>query len=1090
MRNFKKFLALMMAVLMVVGMSVIPMGAANTAADYTEAAQQLSAIGIMKGDENGNLMLDQGVTRYQAALFFVQSITGKTDPSVWNADKSAIFTDVPEYGTAIDYLAGIGLIVGRGNGIYGYNDQITYQDMLVLAVRALGYETKDMSYPYGHILEAQKLGLTDNIDSVNFKETMTRGETAQLIWDMLNTQIAITDPLTGEIVYPGMEDSSPYGLILGPGKIKRETYLEKSGFAAGKLEISIVEFKKAANSDGIDTVVVEYNGEQHEMAAADLGIKADTPKIDYLGLRATIMVNSEADKFFDLYSVEAEESEARVVFTNWDALTQVENLGDAGAIKYVVPTTGEPYLLIGGVKFATDKYTVNVYEFGDAGWELNEDSDFLDNFKFTTKDGYIGSNSNGAVKYMASEVKKDGGDAEKIVSVYYTPYEFGQYFVRTLKDSTTAKDAEFVTIGSYEESKVENKDKVQSNFVEYLLGTTSKVTSATTSVSKRNGEKAKSVKLAGEGVKSGDFMFYYYNSVDNILTVASSHGGFKTGALTGTSLSAETVKIGGSNKHFGFKGAYETTYSNYTDNASMIQTIIKNYESGKDNVKYVEVDGRIVYMDQYSGESISSSAYDFKIVSIDPERIAKLMKVDVEDLEYTADFVLDEDGNVRIAVLNTETGEWELAALDVIAKDYNADDDIFGTKGSLGVYATYVEIAGESYTKYEEYRELAEVLEDGRLFAVVSEKDGVYNLGAAEDAVQYATIAEGLLFSDVSHKTNPIKADPDATAARVTLNENSMIVVIDGQGNIGVRTGIQKDKYSISGSADVYAATSDLIVAVIESPTFTGGFSTVEDWGESRAAASDATYYVATGDSELFVESSGEDVKEKYTITITNLLDLRTLQIVESKSFGSNTVIDLDLSKALYANEDGVITESDKSIAEAFAEARKLEAAEQDITFTDIAASDLTFIDGETVKIAGDTIKLPNALAGVNATILTLNSTGFSADDYDFDRLALNTEYDGSLDATELEIREGFSGYEYLLGGDRVEVIEEPVAGVLNQFILDTEGDEILLPVAGSDDYEGAESIMTELKIMASYDEDTGILTLFVAKILVPYAMG
>lgn len=55
---------------------------------------------------------------------------------------------------------------------------------------------------------------------------MTRGETAQLIWDMLNTQIAITDPLTGDLIYPGMEDSSPYGLLLGPGKIKRETYLE------------------------------------------------------------------------------------------------------------------------------------------------------------------------------------------------------------------------------------------------------------------------------------------------------------------------------------------------------------------------------------------------------------------------------------------------------------------------------------------------------------------------------------------------------------------------------------------------------------------------------------------------------------------------------------------------------------------------------------------------------------------------------------------------------------------------------------------------------------------------------------------------
>ncbi|MBR5011718.1 MAG: S-layer homology domain-containing protein, partial [Clostridia bacterium] len=113
MRNFKRFLSLMMAVLMVFSMLVFNVGAADNT-DYTDAAHNLAAIGIMKGDENGNLMLNENVTRYQAALFFVQAITGKTDPAVWNAEKSAIFSDVPEYGTAIDYLAGLGYIVGRG----------------------------------------------------------------------------------------------------------------------------------------------------------------------------------------------------------------------------------------------------------------------------------------------------------------------------------------------------------------------------------------------------------------------------------------------------------------------------------------------------------------------------------------------------------------------------------------------------------------------------------------------------------------------------------------------------------------------------------------------------------------------------------------------------------------------------------------------------------------------------------------------------------------------------------------------------------------------------------------------------------------
>ena len=229
MRNLKKFLALVLAMLMVLSTAVITTGAASSDADYTDAANHLAALKILKGDENGNLNLDNGVTRWQAALFFVQALTGKTDASTWNADKSAYFTDVPEYGTAIDYAYGINLIVGRGNGVYGYSDAITYQDMLVMAVRALGYETDNMVYPSGYTIAAQKLGLTENIDvTVNFKDTLTRGETAQIIWDMLQTEVAITDPLSGNIVYPNETSSLELILSATQGeavKIERTTLL-------------------------------------------------------------------------------------------------------------------------------------------------------------------------------------------------------------------------------------------------------------------------------------------------------------------------------------------------------------------------------------------------------------------------------------------------------------------------------------------------------------------------------------------------------------------------------------------------------------------------------------------------------------------------------------------------------------------------------------------------------------------------------------------------------------------------------------------------------------------------------------------------
>ena len=1077
MRNFKKFLSLVLACMMLLSATAFTVGAKED--DYTEAVNNLVAIGLLKGDGNGNLMLDKSVTRYQAALFFVQAITGKTDPAVWNADKSAIFSDVPEYGTAIDYLAGLGLIKGRGNGIYGYNDPVTYQDMLTIAVRALGYETKDTVYPFGHIATAQKLGLTDNISSVNFKAEMTRGETAQLIWDFLDTEIAITDPISGEIVYPGKEDESAYGIILGPGKIKRETYLEIAGYASGRLTFVIKGFTAAKNDDEFDTVTVECDGKQQEILASDLGITKETAKIDYLGLPISVYVNCKAEDFFSKYSTDKEESEARIVLVNKDTLTDVENVGDEGKIK-AYPT----YLSLGGVKFAYDKYKMAVHTFTDSGWKETDATTFKANFAYTDKDGYTGANSSGAIRYVIRETVEEGKTV-KTLHIYYMPYSFGQYFERELKDSTTGKNQNFVTIGSYESVKVENKDKEMSHFVEYLLGTTSKVTSSTTTVSKRNGEAAKSVKLGGEKIKSGDFMYYYYNSLDNILTVAKNHGGFKTGQLTGTSSAKETVKISGTTYNVGFKGGNDATYSTYSANKALIETLMKNYEVDTDNVKYVVVGGNVVYMEEFKGES-GKGTDGFAIISLDKALIADLLKVSESKLDTTEGFVLDKEGRVTVALLNTEDGKWELRALDKMSASYDIESGKYKVVGDLGEYVTYVSLVGESFAKYEEYVALKGALANGGVFALIDDDGEKIEIGTAEGVLEHGTTTEGIVFSDVTNKTNKLSATKDGESARVSLSDDSVTVIVDALGRVGVRHGIQKAKYTVAGNAKVYAASNSLIVMVFDAPTFNGGFADVTKWGESRAAITDETYYVALPTSSVSVEASGEDVAEKFKITVTNLFDLRKLEVVSESVFYSNTVTLLDLTKALYADENGVITHADKTIAESFKAARLLEGAKHDMTLTEIAPENLSFIDGDTVSISGGALALPSVLAGVNATVVTIDATGLDREVYDFDRLALNVAFDAEngLGGNELEISDGVFGYHYPLHGDMVEEIGEPTEGVLDQFIINSVGKDILVPLTDADTYEGAATVKAELKIMASYDEDTGILTMFVAKII------
>lgn len=1150
MRNFKKFLALVMATLMILSAAVITTGAAADKGDYSKAAQHLVALKIMKGDEKGNLMLENGVTRYQAALFFAQAVSGETAVETWNATKtSTIFTDVKDYGTAIDYTHAKGIIAGRGNGIFGPDDAITYQDMLVMAVRALGYETEDMTYPYGYILAAQKLKLTDNIDNVNFKAPLTRGETAQLIWDMLNTEIAVEDPFSGKILYPGEKGMTES--LLDSGRIERTTLLVEVGYASGEFFGYIEEFIEAKDDDDVDTVLfrgigysndgedtVELYERGFEFAAADLGITADTPKVEYLGARLiTILVDKSVGDFVEDYDVIAEDSEASVVFVDTPEYTVVENLGNAGNIK--VDLDNETITLNGTRYSERNTNAILVFTFKgadstrlDAGWEVNDASDFFTNFAYTTKDGYYfeDANSYGKVEYCLYNLY----DEADVLMLYYTPYEFGQYFTRELKYQTTSKKANFVTIGSYENTAVENFDEVDSHFVEYVVGTNFKVTSSTTSVSKTNGERAMDVKVAGESVKSGDFMFYDYNKLDNILTVAQVGGGFKEGRLTSYNTAKETVKIDGTTKTVAFKGAFgldingfdkdKTLSENY---AEQINSFIQNLEAGKNNVKYIEMDGNVVYMEASASSSDNEgNTFDYVIATLWDEKMADLLgysTVEKYEADLTKGLYIDDNGYAAIAVLDTATGKWKLASVkNFHYGEFDADDEKYASKLDLAETAKYYDMVGESYTKANAFKDAYDALSDAAIFLVVNEKNGVYDLAAAPDYnagddttpnLVAGSETTGLVFSDTAAKTNKIRANNDNSTARVTLNDSTVIVVVDGN-EVYIRTGVQKAKRSLklasSQTAYFLSTNSSLILMDITDATLAAGTS-LENWGASSSASATESYYVALADFSVEIDSADDDT---YTATLYNLFDLRTLKTVESITVTEDAISDALAHKdyaagdVLYLNEDSELEEVDYSLAKA----ARLLADDEDLKDVDFDGFDFADGDSITLALAGDSdpILTTDAVTDIKIKVVTLDVTGIDDKDFDFDNAIISgkkaTEKDNDEALKDIfdenaimqEFTDGEEYFFYTLNRDEITEITAPAAGVLDNFAAYFTGNtnKVLVPGADIDyaDYASLsamktatndyEEIVITLSAYANVDTDKGTLDMVVFKLV------
>ncbi len=1131
MRSMKKIVALLMVAMMLFALVCV---ASAEEVDYTDAAQRLSTINIMKGDTSGNLMLDAGVTRYQAALFFVQALTGETAVEKWNEDKqSTVFTDVPEYGTAIDYANGIGLIRGRGEGIYGYNDPIIYQDMLVLAVRALGYETADMTYPYGYVIAAEKLGLTENIASdVTNTKALTRGETAQIIWDMLNTQIAAVDPITEKVLYPNEVGAGDviFGTLENYVPPVRTTLLEKAGFSQAVITSEIVEYVEAKTSKDTAYVVLE-NG--LEIAASDLAITPRTNKSTFLGLPVTLYVDSASVEEFERdYDIVEEDSEATIIFAEFLAFTDVKNVGDEGNIKVTVSSKGEQRITLGENTFAESKNVFDVRVLSDEGWQSTDFEVLYDAFLYEDKE-YVGTNSYGEISYAVDTVN-EGTEVVTTVYMLYKPYEFGQYFTRTMRYQPLVSDESFITIGKYSESTYKNADNDDTHFHETVLGSDLLFDANITSISKKDGEASREAKISGGSVRSGDFIFYYYNELDNVLVIGQNLGGLKSGDLKSYSSSNETVKIDNTTYTYGFAGAFENDLPVFADHDYADDFMAKI--SDEANAEYVAINDRIVYLQTPLNPSSYRVKHNYVITTTDPEIMAELLNLEVEDYEkkLTDDGVYVSDkGNMTIAVLNTANGKWGLAEVaqyeygtfrsstGMYHNSYDHKNAEWEHKVDLKQHIENYDIFGNLYKGYDEYECARDQLLKGGLFAVRQNASGVYNLCVMFHPNDYGMIdngvvTDGLYFSDVAPKTNDLKSTRSESKepARVTLTANSVIVVIDREGNVGVRTGIQGEENSIvfndvttSAPGYLYSATAKLIV--LQLPIGVSlDYSTkildnegnpfdVKEWAGEPAAGADETYYVGLNEAAVEYERLDDGT---YELTVSGIFNLRTMRSVAAIKLSVDDLDDTDIEdenltgKVLYMDKNGKLNISDMDVSEALTKAVNMRS-DKDEEYFEITDDAVEFVDDSSISITiGETVlDKKNAVGKINVTVATLDASDIDWDNYDIDSAAYAEAYDdenawgvGSVQYTN---NKNDLYYEYVISDiNATESINEPVAGTLDQYIIDTVGEKIIFAAVDGDYYEDAASASVQLVGCGQFDEDDGTVTLYVIKLLVPFA--
>lgn len=227
----KRAIALLLALSLLLALCVLPASAAGEAA--TDAVQMVQALGIMNGDESGNLNLEKPVTRAEFCKMLVAASTYKD--TVGGAGGYSLFKDVKSDHWAVEYIkvsVENGWFTGYTDGTFRPNQSITLEEAATVALRLLGYTAADLggSYPTAQLSKFEALGLHAGF-TTGRGQTMSRSDCAYLFYNLMAAKtkegqvyaqtLGYTLDATGHVDYAALVTANTSGpFILTSGAIQ------------------------------------------------------------------------------------------------------------------------------------------------------------------------------------------------------------------------------------------------------------------------------------------------------------------------------------------------------------------------------------------------------------------------------------------------------------------------------------------------------------------------------------------------------------------------------------------------------------------------------------------------------------------------------------------------------------------------------------------------------------------------------------------------------------------------------------------------------------------------------------------------------
>lgn len=368
-KNLKKVISSVAALTMVassVAAFAVDFPDVESTASYAQAVQELSALDVISGYDDGTFGPDKLVTRAEITKMIVDALAERSSAEA--STESTKFADVSADHWAKGYInQGVadGFIAGMSDTEFDPDANVTYVQAQKMLVSAIGYETYAQAqggWPIGYKTYAASLDITKGISGIKDSTELTRAQVAQMIDNAMDAPLCVIASWKTE-----WNGSKTPNLEVRDGKEGRayETlFTEKHD--AYKVYGRVTETSKtgSVDNDKVTFQVEKADNFDDEEVKADSPVSedmyiGDSKADNYLRTYSQALIQKNDDDEFTILSIAAAAANKSVTVASED-FDENKSTGEAlyffpagttkGSTKYQLDTTNGVTIYVNGVK--------------------------------------------------------------------------------------------------------------------------------------------------------------------------------------------------------------------------------------------------------------------------------------------------------------------------------------------------------------------------------------------------------------------------------------------------------------------------------------------------------------------------------------------------------------------------------------------------------------------------------------------------------------------------------------------------------------------------------------------------------------------